>query len=875
METKLATIARTSIALSIASAVLLGQQAIPNGRSFAVLASGFTQQLVGVTPAFLGGVAVLPNGDVISADCVATGTRLHRFSPSATFEKNGTVLASETVLPSVGGCGLVWHPDGTLYLNMDDGSQGIANVDPATGAALRTFGPRGNALGIAVDPLTHHLVYVGRDCRGDDRCRIFEADPVTAQVVEFADLRTGSSGPGGGDEQPDWKDVTYVGGLYFDPTGQFLFLSTRLAFNGLTILDRSGAIVQQVDMSSEPNGIGFSDGSPAFVVTSNTDGTITRFDFPGGDFTRPPTVTPFASAGFRGDLLTAGPDGCIYATQDGTRYDDVQETTENSIVRICGGFAPVPGYPTPAFSSLCGFVYSDANNDGVRNPVEPGIAGTTVTVTGTDDLRRAVSLTTTTAATGEYCFTNLRPGTYTIAESPVAGYLDGRETQGTPGTGTIGNDLISGIVLDAGVNGRDNNFAELVPSSLCGYVYLDGNNNGLKEAGESGIGGANVTVSGGDDIGGTLALPVTTGPDGAYCATNLRPGTYSITEVQPLGYLDGFDRQGTPGTGVIGEDAFTGIALNPGVDGRDNNFGERLAATGSISGYAYMDVNKNSIRDAGEPGVGGVLIRLGADLTAVTSANGSYSFTALEGNLSYAVTAPTSAAGLTRSTAGFITVNLASGESRPGVNFGYIDKIAPICSVYATAKPPYMTYQDTGSGIAKLEIIKNLYNNYKVSIAPAPSAFSPALTQPYPMRAGTIATFGVATKDVVKVTAVRMDTRVSAQLTVKAYDVFGNNVTCDPVETTVTKLRHERGIQTFTQIPYDEHIVTITNGTPGLRGLDVVVNGTVFRARKLDDGEIVVIDVRSAMYRRRDNTITLIPRGKKGESADVTIGPVE
>jgi hypothetical protein len=669
--------------------------------------------------------------------------------------------------------------------------------------------------------------------------------------------------------------VTYVGGLYIDPTGEFVFLSTRLAFSGLTILDRSGTIVQQIEMSSEPNGIGFGDGSPAFVVTNNTDGTITRFDFPGGDFRNPPTVTPFATAGFRGDLLTAGPDGCIYATQDGTRYDDFQETTENSIVRICGGFAPVPGYPTPAPSSLCGFVYSDANNDGVRNPLEPGIAGTTVTLTGADDLRRPVSLTATTAETGEYCFTNLRPGTYTIAESPVAGYLDGRDTQGTPGTGDGGNDVISGIVLDAGVDGRENNFGELVPSSLCGFVYLDTNSNGLNDAGESGIGGVNVTVTGSDDTGVVLTLPVTTGADGAYCAANLRPGTYAIIEAQPSGYLDGLDRQGTPGTGVVANDAFTGIALNPGVDGRDNNFGERLAATGSISGYAYMDVNKNRIREAGEPGVSGVVIRLGSDLTVVTAVDGSYRFTALEANPSYAVSAPSSTAGLTRSTVGSITVNLAPGETSTGVNFGYIDKVAPICSVFAKAKPPYMTYQDTGSGIAKLEVIKNLNNNFMVTITPAPSAFSPALTQPYPMRAGTIATFSSPAKSVVNVTGVRVNTRVSAQLTVKAYDVFGNNVTCDPVETTVTKLRHERGIQTFTEIPADEHIVTIENGAPGLRGLDVVVNGVVFRARKLSAGEVVVIDVRWAMYRRRDNTITLIPRGKKGESADVTIGPVE
>ena len=82
--------------------------------------------------------------------------------------------------------------------------------------------------------------------------------------------------------------------------------------------------------------------------------------------------------------------------------------------------------------ALAGFVYVDANNDGVKDAGETPIAGVTVTLTGTDDLG-AVSRTTTTDATGFYRFPNLRPGTYTITETQPAGYLDGKDTIGTPG----------------------------------------------------------------------------------------------------------------------------------------------------------------------------------------------------------------------------------------------------------------------------------------------------------------------------------------------------------------------------------------------------------------------------------------------------------
>src|SRR6185369_12485398 len=114
-------------------------------------------------------VATLPNGDVIAAECVQTGTRLHRFSAALTTTKHGTVVHTETILPlagtSPGGCGVVYHPDGTLYLNMNDGVHGIANVDANTGLLIRYLGTTpGNAVGIAVDPVTNHLVYAGRTC---------------------------------------------------------------------------------------------------------------------------------------------------------------------------------------------------------------------------------------------------------------------------------------------------------------------------------------------------------------------------------------------------------------------------------------------------------------------------------------------------------------------------------------------------------------------------------------------------------------------------------------------------------------------------------------------------------------------------------------
>src|SRR5439155_597532 len=144
--------------------------------------------------------------------------------------------------------------------------------------------------------------------------------------------------------------------------------------------------------------------------------------------------------------------------------------------------------------------------------------------TGTDDLGAAVSKTATTDAAGAYSFTGLRPGTYALAESQPAAYLDGKDTIGTPG-GTTANDRFSSIVLGAGVNGVNNNFGELPPASLSGFVYSDLDNDGVKDAGEAGIAAVQVTPTGTDDLG-AVSLTATTDANGAYSFGNLRPGTY-------------------------------------------------------------------------------------------------------------------------------------------------------------------------------------------------------------------------------------------------------------------------------------------------------------------------------------------------------------
>jgi hypothetical protein len=259
----------------------------------------------------------------------------------------------------------------------------------------------------------------------------------------------------------------------------------------------------------------------------------------------------------------------------------------------------VPAALLPA--SICGYVYEDFSsnpatyNNGIFDAGENPIPGTTVTLNGQDFFGSAVSLSTKTDSTGHYCFLNLVPGTYTINEVQPAGYVDGKDTQGTPGTGTTGNDVFSSVFLDSGVHGDNNNFGELPlavsPGSLSGTVYCDCDDNGVLSGGDLGIKGVVLTLSG---PGGTRTA--TTDASGNYSFTNLDAGTYSITESQPAGFNQGTNTIGTLG-GVVNGDAITGIVVG-GNNGTGYNFGEtetpaavtlKLTKTADKSTYAPGD----------------------------------------------------------------------------------------------------------------------------------------------------------------------------------------------------------------------------------------------------------------------------------------------
>ena len=271
--------------------------------------------------------------------------------------------------------------------------------------------------------------------------------------------------------------------------------------------------------------------------------------------------------------------------------------------------------------SLSGRVYHDANDNGVYDAGEE-LAGVLLTLSGTDDQGTAVSRTATTGSDGTYSFTAVRPSNgagYTLNETQPAGinnYPGATGTQvGTLGgaaVGTAAMDVISAIVFPSGGSGINYNFRENA-SSIAGFVYLDNNDDGVKDAGEIGLAGVTVTLTGGSLPPG--GRTVVTGADGSYRFIGLPAGVYTLTETQPDSYLDGKETAGSVGgtvnNGSFGADPsqnrISAISLPMGVAATGYLFGER---GGVLLGFVYADANNNGAKDPGEDGIPGIRVAL-------------------------------------------------------------------------------------------------------------------------------------------------------------------------------------------------------------------------------------------------------------------------
>ena len=204
-----------------------------------------------------------------------------------------------------------------------------------------------------------------------------------------------------------------------------------------------------------------------------------------------------------------------------------------------------------------GTKYDDTDGSGDLTSGDVVLSGVTITLTGTDGMGGSVTLTTTTDVDGDYWFTGLKPGSYTVTET-------------VPG-GTVATSATAiGVDLSSGDNEQDVDFFNFELFDISGTKFNDINGDGLT-VGDPGLAGVTIFID--NDSSGDLSAgdeTTVTAGDGTWSFTNL-DFTYAgldVFEVIPDGQVQtlgefGYEIEGTSGTDQTGLDFANHVPQDP------------------------------------------------------------------------------------------------------------------------------------------------------------------------------------------------------------------------------------------------------------------------------------------------------------------------
>jgi hypothetical protein len=241
--------------------------------------------------------------------------------------------------------------------------------------------------------------------------------------------------------------------------------------------------------------------------------------------------------------------------------------------------------------------YIDANNNGILD------AGEVAAITNSQ---------------GMLTFHGLLPGSYTIRHYPQPGWQQSTSI------------ISSGLKIQSGQTPGYSAIGDILTSSLAtatGTIFDDFNGNGVRDANEPALaGGWTIYVdSNHDGLFQTAEPHAYSDAAGDYKFQTVTPGTYTLHATLKSGWKQtgSLTRTFVANAGAVSGINFGFQSLTPGLFGtlfNDLNANTSLDSTDTrlSSVRVFLDLNKNSILDAGEP-------------STLTNSTGGFQFTGLAG----------------------------------------------------------------------------------------------------------------------------------------------------------------------------------------------------------------------------------------------------
>ena len=416
-----------------------------------------------------------------------------------------------------------------------------------------------------------------------------DADPTTGSTGTFTPNEDGDGNNGDGlDERWDAGIIPTLSlgnQVWSDLDDDGVYDAGETGLSGLTVrlLDAGGSVITTTttDASGRYLFDGLTPGTYSVEVEQPNGyrpSAVNASDPNNGSDDDNNGVSEITSGYIRSNYITlAYGDAPTDESDHGAAINDITDTTLNYHADYSVDF----GFFQPL--ELGNLVWFDSDRDGVQDDNEPGIDGVTVQLLNSGG---TVIDTTTTSAGGQYLFTGLQAGDYSV-RIPASNFGSGGPLEGTVSSSIDYGNLANRVVYDP----------DTVPS--------DTDNNG-------------------SDLNGIASLASGTTGNVDSALVTLSAGSEPTTD-------------DTPSASVLDANSNTTV-----------DFGFFVSPLGVIGNYVWLDENGDGMQDEGERGIANVIVSLtnssGATYTTTTDAHGGYLFDELPVD-TYTVTIPASNSG--------------------------------------------------------------------------------------------------------------------------------------------------------------------------------------------------------------------------------------